>query len=225
MRRWAWLLALPLVAACSGGSEPSADAGFTDDAGADAGVVDTGVAAGSYAHVAPTLGAVPEVLKGETWLTHHTQDILPYWDMPEAFGTPEGNFPTYRGMNGTIQGSNERRPRMIARQTFAYAVAYMLHGDPRHLELAHAGAQWIMDHAADARPIHAAGAHRAQQGDSQACVSDLQHSASRGDGYGDAYQGKAGRLDHQQVCEFAVADWMASCLFIADQGILPCSLK
>ncbi|MCB9648717.1 MAG: AGE family epimerase/isomerase [Deltaproteobacteria bacterium] len=151
MRRWAWLLALPLVAACSGGSEPSADAGFTDDAGADAGVVDTGVAAGSYAHVAPTLGAVPEVLKGETWLTHHTQDILPYWDMPEAFGTPEGNFPTYRGMNGTIQGSNERRPRMIARQTFAYAVAYMLHGDPRHLELAHAGAQWIMDHAADAR--------------------------------------------------------------------------
>ena len=71
----------------------------------------------------------------------------------------------------------------------------------------------------------AAGAHRAQQGDSQACVSDLQHSASRGDGYGDAYQGKAGRLDHQQVCEFAVADWVASCLFIADQGTLPCSLK
>jgi mannose/cellobiose epimerase-like protein (N-acyl-D-glucosamine 2-epimerase family) len=150
LQPWSVGLLLLWAAGCSGGE--ASDAGATD-AGVvlDAAVVDSGVPGGSYAHVAPTLTAVPDVLKGDTWLQHHAQDILPYWTMAEAFGTPEGNFPTYRGMDGSLQGSTERRPRMIARQTFAYAVAYMLHGEPRHLELAQAGAAWIMDHAQDAR--------------------------------------------------------------------------
>ena len=142
MRCARWIVGLSLLgsAACSATDGP-VDGG---DAGTDAGVTQ-----GRYAHVAPGLAAVPDVLEGDNWLQHHSQDILPYWTMSEALGAPEGNFPTYRGMDGSLQGSTERRPRMIARQTFAYAVAYMLHGDARHLELAEAGARWIMDHARD----------------------------------------------------------------------------
>lgn len=128
-----------------------ADSGSSPDVGEaeDAGLEDAGAPPPGYAHVPPPAGEVAEALRGATWRTHFEEDILPYWTMPDAVGTPEGNFPTYRGMDGTVQSPSERRPRMIARQTYAYAVGYMLTGQPRLLELAHAGARWIMDHAED----------------------------------------------------------------------------
>lgn len=145
------VVGLLVLSACSSSSD-GIDAGLepTLDAGAaDAGAADAGFEPGpGYAHVAPS-GAVPDVLRGQRWLDHFTQDLLPYWTMPEAFGTPEGNFPTYRGMDGTLQNPTERRPRMIARQTYAYAVGYLLTGQARLLELADAGADWLIAHAKD----------------------------------------------------------------------------
>lgn len=137
-------------AACSSSSPPSVDGGELPDAALDAGVVDSGPPpTPEYAHVAPPAGPVPDVLKGDRWRSHYVEDLLPYWTMPEAVGSPEGNFPTYRGMDGSLQGSGERRPRMLARQTYAYSVGYLLTGDARLLELADAGARWLMDHAKD----------------------------------------------------------------------------
>lgn len=150
------LLGLALgLCACSGSDTEDAgapDSGPVDDAGglADAGPADSGARpVVEYTHVPPPADSVPDVLKGDRWRDHYVQDLMPYWTMPEAFGTPEGNFPTYRGMDGTLQGATERRPRMLARQTYAYSVGYMLTGQPRLLQLAHSGARWLMDHAKD----------------------------------------------------------------------------
>lgn len=104
-------------------------------------------AAPLYAHTPPPAGELPEALTSDTWLRHHREDVLPYWTMEAARGEPEGNFPTFRGMNGTLQGSLERRPRMLGRQTYAYAMGYLMTGDVELLRLAHAGSRWLLDHA------------------------------------------------------------------------------
>ena len=45
---------------------------------------------------------IPEVLRGDTWLRHHREDLMPYWDRPEALGEPIGNFPSFRGRDGEL---------------------------------------------------------------------------------------------------------------------------
>ena len=37
---------------------------------------------------------------GERWLRHFNEDLLPFWNVPEAWGTPRGDFPTFRGNDG-----------------------------------------------------------------------------------------------------------------------------
>ncbi len=49
-----------------------------------------------------TTRTVPEVLAGDTWLQHLREDLLPYWEMPVALGTPLGNFPTWRDGLGNL---------------------------------------------------------------------------------------------------------------------------
>jgi hypothetical protein len=69
--------------------------------------------------------------------------------MPEAHGTPVGNFPTWRGMDGSVQGPSERKPRMMGRQVYAYSLGFMMTGDEALLDLARAGNRWLLDHARD----------------------------------------------------------------------------
>ncbi len=52
-----------------------------------------------YAYTPPPAGAVPTGLDAATWQAHLESDLLPYWTMAAAQGTPVGNFPTYRGMD------------------------------------------------------------------------------------------------------------------------------
>ena len=98
----------------------------------------------------------PAHLKGEQWLTHLKEDLLPYWTMDEAKGQPQGNFPTTRGMDGRIltkdRDGNDlttRVPRMLARQVYVYAMGYMLTGDGFLLQLAKDGCDWLIEHAWD----------------------------------------------------------------------------
>ena len=102
-----------------------------------------------YHPVAPPDAAVPEALAADRWVAHYQDDLRPYWVAPEALGTPEGNFPTFRGMDGRVLPQTERRPRMLSRQTWAYAAGYLLTGERRLLELSAAGASWLRDHAID----------------------------------------------------------------------------
>ena len=102
-----------------------------------------------YGPSTPPTGEVPEALRGEYWVEHYRADVMPFWTMPAALGTPVGNFPTYRAMNGLVTGSTRRRPRMIARQIFGYSAGYMMTGDEALLAHADAGVTWLREHAID----------------------------------------------------------------------------
>jgi hypothetical protein len=94
--------------------------------------------------------AVPSVLAGETWLAHHRDDLMPYWDMPEALGEPLGNFPTFRGRAGELlPDTTSRGTSTLGRGVYGYSLAFMLTGEERYLRYARAGLDWIEAHAED----------------------------------------------------------------------------
>ena len=104
---------------------------------------------------------------GERWLKHFKEDLLPFWNVPDAWGSPQGDFPTFRGNNGKVvdwanppvelaeapgwikEAFGRDYVRMKSRQTYFYGVAYHLTGDPKMLELARDGATFIRKHALD----------------------------------------------------------------------------
>lgn len=128
---------------------PAVDPGGEPDAGQDPGH-DAGAPPPVYGHLPPPPGPVPEELRGDHWRQHFLQDVLPFWIMPEALGEPPGNYPTYRGMDGSLSSSTDRRPRMISRQIYTYSMGYLLTGQPQLLDYAQAGVDWLLAHALDA---------------------------------------------------------------------------
>ena len=103
-----------------------------------------------YAYTPPPATAPPAGLEAATWASHLTGDLMPYWTMAEAQGTPVGNFPTWRGMDGSVQQAGHTfRPRMMGRQIFAYSAAFLLTGDEAYLDLARAGNAWLLAHGRD----------------------------------------------------------------------------
>jgi N-acylglucosamine 2-epimerase (GlcNAc 2-epimerase) len=102
-----------------------------------------------YLYTPPPAAAPSAGLAPETWTTHHRDDLLPFWTTNEAFGVPVGNFPTWRGMDGSLAANTARKPRMMGRQIYAYAMGFMLTGDEALLDHARAGNRWLLDHARD----------------------------------------------------------------------------
>lgn len=94
-------------------------------------------------------GPLPTALRAETWRTHWVDDIKPFWTSAVALGDPVGNFPTFRGMDGRALPNTRRRPRMLSRQIYTYAMGYHLTGDASLLAHAHAGVTWLREHAID----------------------------------------------------------------------------
>jgi hypothetical protein len=96
---------------------------------------------------------IPEVLRGDTWLRHHREDLMPYWDRTQALGEPLGNFPSFRGRDGELlpqsPDSTVRGLSTLARQVYGYSHAFMLTGEDRYLSYAKAGLDWINTHAKD----------------------------------------------------------------------------
>ena len=104
---------------------------------------------------------------GERWLTHFRQDLLPFWNVPDAWGSPRGDFPTFRGNDGKVvdwakppveladapgwikSEFGREYVRMKSRQTYVYGVAYHLTGDPKMLELTRDGVAFIRAQALD----------------------------------------------------------------------------
>lgn len=96
---------------------------------------------------------VPPVLAGEAWLTHHHDDLMPYWDLPAAYGDPIGNFPSFRGRAGELLPDLPlRAASTLGRGVYGYSLAFLLTGEERYLGLARAGLDWIETHLAD--PVH-----------------------------------------------------------------------
>jgi mannose/cellobiose epimerase-like protein (N-acyl-D-glucosamine 2-epimerase family) len=117
---------------------------------------------------APAAVTVPvDLPTGERWLRHFNEDLLPFWNLPDAWGSPRGNFPTFRGNDGKTvdwtkppealatapgwikEAFGREYVRMKSRQTYFYGVAYHLTGDPKMLELARDGATFIRKNALD----------------------------------------------------------------------------
>ena len=96
---------------------------------------------------------VPPVLSGDTWLAHHRDELMPYWLVPEAFGDPVGNFPSYRGTDGELLPELPNRgASTLGRGVYGYSLAFMLTGDDRYLTYARAGLDWIETKLED--PVH-----------------------------------------------------------------------
>ena len=108
---------------------------------------------------------INSVPKGERWLTHLKDDLLPFWTMDTAKGF-NGNFPTYRCNDGSLFDLDNlctelKEPipgivkldreyvRSKSRQTFAYGVAYNMTGDIKYLKLAKAGVDYLRANALD----------------------------------------------------------------------------
>ena len=88
---------------------------------------------------------VPEVLSGDTWLRHLEEDLLPYWELPDAFGKPLGNFPSFRDGQGILDPARgtSRGVSTLARGVYGYSVAFHLTGHERYLTYARAGLEWL----------------------------------------------------------------------------------
>lgn len=104
---------------------------------------------------------------GQRWLEHFRVDLLPFWKLPDAWGEPRGNFPTFRCNDGHLPSDTRPCPeldsapgwiqenrdcefvRMKSRHTYFYGVSYHLTGDPEMLALARDGVRYIREHALD----------------------------------------------------------------------------
>lgn len=120
--------------------------------------------AAQAAGVKPPIPKV-EAAQGQRWLEHFREDLLPFWNLPDAMGEPRGNFPTFRCNDGHRVARTNPCPevasapawiqenfgrefvRMQSRQTYFYGVAYHLTGDPEMLALARDGVQYLREHA------------------------------------------------------------------------------
>jgi mannose/cellobiose epimerase-like protein (N-acyl-D-glucosamine 2-epimerase family) len=104
--------------------------------------------------------------RGERWLRHLREDLLPFWTMTTALGEPLGNFPTYRNNDGSLVDWQNPHPefqhvvdgivfrdrdhvRSKARQCFAYGVAYHMTGEEKYLNYAKAGVAFLREKAID----------------------------------------------------------------------------
>lgn len=121
---------------------------LTSDAGADAAPPDAAPNP-AWTPAPPADGPLPEALRAETWLAHYRDDVLPYWTHPDALGEPAGNYPTERRMDGAARPDHDRRPRMIGRQIYTYAIGYLLTGEVELLQRAQLGVDWLLTHARD----------------------------------------------------------------------------
>jgi len=110
------------------------------------------------AQLPSTVEALDKLHKGEWWLSHIVGDLLPWWNMQTALGTPIGKYPTTRCDDGTlyivsrpcpeIRNNSWINPRNnyivgISRQVYAYGVIFHVTGDPTWLDYMRAGVNEI----------------------------------------------------------------------------------
>lgn len=98
------------------------------------------------------------------WINHLENDLMKFWDKPEAYNFDGGLFPTYRTNSGErLPENKEEWPqefkaaiadpdtkglietdfnfiRAHSRQTYAYGIAFHMTGNPHYLELCRKGA-------------------------------------------------------------------------------------
>lgn len=111
---------------------------------------------------------IREALGPDVWKRHLTQDLMKFWDRPEAVELHGSLFPTYRTNRGDVLPQDpdswpeefkqaKQDPdtagliepeynfvRAHSRQTFAYGIAFHMTGEPRYLEFCRKGAMALV---------------------------------------------------------------------------------
>lgn len=112
---------------------------------------------------------VENALDSKVWLEHLENDLMKFWDRPDAYNMDGGLFHTYRTNTGDILPSEkEKWPeefkaaiadenteglvepeynfiRAHSRQTYAYGIAFHMTGNTRYLELCRKGALALVE--------------------------------------------------------------------------------
>jgi uncharacterized protein (TIGR03437 family) len=109
-------------------------------------------------------GYLANLPTGDRWLTHLSTDLLPFWTMPSALGSPLGSFPSTRCDDGSpLDFNNPCAPIAgnaylmtpdqylvpLSRQTYGYGVAYQLTGNTVYLDYMKAGVAYIRQYCID----------------------------------------------------------------------------
>lgn len=132
----------------------------------------------------------------QRWIRHVNVDLLPFWEHPDALGSPVGNFPSMRCNDGaafdaqapcdeiaSIPWLRAEQQHIVAqaRQTYAYGVAFHLTGETRFLDYAEAGAKHLLEHGLD--PANGL-FYSTLTGENRAGSSDLTKRTSQQQAYG-----------------------------------------
>ena len=64
-----------------------------------------------YLYRPPPTTPPPTSLDPVIWTAHHHDDLLPFWTTNEALGSPVGNFPTWRQMDGVPVSAKPNRKK------------------------------------------------------------------------------------------------------------------
>jgi mannose/cellobiose epimerase-like protein (N-acyl-D-glucosamine 2-epimerase family) len=103
--------------------------------------------------------AGPDLATPARWLDHLTEDLLPFFTIQDALGSPVGAFPARRCNDGTlpdpaalcadVSSGEAKRPVQTvvsqSRQVFAYAAAFHMTGNAEYLNLATKGADRLFE--------------------------------------------------------------------------------
>ncbi|MDJ0677655.1 MAG: hypothetical protein QNJ36_20105 [Calothrix sp. MO_167.B42] len=109
------------------------------------------------------INAVP---KGDRWIQHLKEDLLPFWTPPTILEGINGNFATYRCNDGSLYNPSapcteladpvpgivnldREYVRSKSRQVFAYGIAYNLTGNSEYLQHAKDGVDFLKTYALD----------------------------------------------------------------------------
>jgi uncharacterized protein (TIGR03437 family) len=101
---------------------------------------------------------------GARWLEHLNNDLLPFWTMPSALGSPLGSFPSTRCDDGSLLDFTNPCPPIagnaylmlpdrylvpLSRQIYGYGVAYNLTGNTAYLGYMKAGVAFLRQYFID----------------------------------------------------------------------------
>jgi mannose/cellobiose epimerase-like protein (N-acyl-D-glucosamine 2-epimerase family) len=108
--------------------------------------------------------AIPNTPDDQRWLAHVKTELLPFWTTPGALGNPIGKFPSVRCNDGSAVNYSSPCPEVagnyyllenrnyvvsMSRQVYGYGVAFHLSGDPKYLQYAKAGVDYLRQNAID----------------------------------------------------------------------------
>lgn len=89
-----------------------------------------------------------DVTDGSFWRAHALEDLMPLW-AEHAPDDEYGAFHLTLSRQWEPTEPRDKVPAMIGRQVFAFSSAYLLSGEPRYLDRARRGANYLLENAWD----------------------------------------------------------------------------